>query len=109
MVFNVFAHIQEIICPECKIKQCSHTCLHYTKMRKLQKLLFTVIMIERSRIKKLMASIDLDKIVEDIQKQPEKNSKLLGQLLNIIVDGKMQPRPKKEEIKDVEKDSESNN
>lgn len=88
MVLNVFNALRKIICPDCKLV-CTKVCLKRLTLLRLQKLIYTVLMTDKNRIKKNLKCINFKKVMDEIEAEPDKHKGLLLTLINAIVDGKV--------------------
>jgi len=86
---NVFNELKKILCPDCKLIQCSNKCLDYQKLMRVQKLLHTIMMSDRNRIKKTLGHINFEKVLKEMKDNPKKHKQLLLSLIIAIIDGKV--------------------
>jgi len=87
-MIKIIDEIKKITCPDCKLLMCSEVCLRRTQIMSLQKLLYKIMMGDRARIKRTLARIDTDQLLEQITKEPDTLKMFVATLL-AVVDDKM--------------------
>ena len=88
MVLNVFDALKKIMCPDCKVV-CNQICLKRPTLLRVQKLIHTILISDKNRIKNTLRHINFEKVIEEMKKEPEKHKMLLLSLVTAIIDNKV--------------------